>query len=465
MATVIPVAKPLSVNPLKVSSRVGAALAFLGLARCMPLEHGVRGCAAFTKLFFMRHFREPIALQTTAVDEVATIVGSDENVIEALHTIIERSQPELIGLTASALSEFQGTDMRQTLSDFRRRYPGQSQVAVIPVFDFEGIDGLEGGYARAVEAIIDTLVPETLAAGSRPAQVNILASSLLTPGDIDNLKSWVSDFGLQATVLPDLADSLDGHLLDEGFQPLTYGGASRAAIEQMGKAVATIVLGSSLWPAADLLKARTGVPDFRFNSLMGVAACDELTGLLARLSKRPVSDRLRRQRSRLLDAMVDCQFYTAGASVSVAGEPDTLFAMQPFLAESGIAIDRMIAATPARSLAESGRSNITVGDLDDLRSSLMAGKSDLILANSHALGLSNELSVPLLRVGFPQHDFIGAHAKVWIGYDGTRQTLFDVSNLLAQFRRQNQPYHSIYKSNASGTFGKSDLDSHRGNAQ
>ena len=68
MATVIPVTKPLSVNPLKVSLRVGAALAFLGLARCMPLEHGVRGCAAFTKLFFMRHCREPIALQTTALD-------------------------------------------------------------------------------------------------------------------------------------------------------------------------------------------------------------------------------------------------------------------------------------------------------------------------------------------------------------------------------------------------------------
>ena len=465
MASIILLTKPLSVNPLKVSSRVGAALAFLGLARCMPLEHGVRGCAAFTKLFFMRHFREPIALQTTAVNEVATIVGSDENVIEALHTIIERSKPELIGLTASALSEFQGTDMRQTLSDFRRQYPAHSQIAVIPVVDFEGIDGLEGGYARAVEAIIDTLVPETRTAGSRPAQVNILASSLLTPGDIDNLKTWVSDFGLQATMLPDLADSLDGHLLDEGFQPLTYGGASRAAIEQMGKAVATIMLGSSLWPAADLLKARTGVPDFRFNSLMGVAACDELTGLLARLSKRPVSDRLRRQRSRLLDAMVDCQFYTAGASASVAGEHDTLFAMQPFLAESGIAIDRMIAATPARSLAESGPSNITVGDLDDLRSSLMAGKSDLMLANSHALGLSNELGVPLLRVGFPQHDFIGAHAKVWIGYDGTRQTLFDVSNLLAQFRRQNQPYHSIYKSNTTATIGKSDLVSLRGNAQ
>jgi len=363
----------------------------------------------------------------------------------------------LIGLTASALSEFQGTDMRQTLSDFRRRYPAHSQVAVIPVLDFEGIDGLEGGYARAVEAIIDTLVPETRAAGSRPAQVNILASSLLTPGDIDNLKSWLSDFGLQPTVLPDLADSLDGHLRDEGYQPLTYGGVSRAAIEQMGKAVATIVLGPSLWPAADLLKTRTGVPDFRFNSLMGVAACDELTGLLARLSKRPISERLRRQRSRLLDAMVDCQFYTAGATASIAGEPDMLLAMQPFLAESGIAIDRMIAATYARSPAESAHSNTIVGDLGDLRSSLLSRKSDLILANSHSLALSNELGVPLLRVGFPQHDFIGAHAKVWIGYDGTRQTLFDVSNLLAQFRRQNQPYHSIYKSNVTATIGKSDL--------
>ena len=80
MAEVTLSGKPLAVSPLKVSQPVGASLAFLGLARAMPLEHGARGCTSFNKLFFMRHFQEPIALQTTAMDEVATVIGADGTV-------------------------------------------------------------------------------------------------------------------------------------------------------------------------------------------------------------------------------------------------------------------------------------------------------------------------------------------------------------------------------------------------
>ena len=68
MADVLIPTKALAVNPLKASQPIGASLAFLGVAQTMPLEHGARGCTSFNKLFFMRHFREPIALQTTAMD-------------------------------------------------------------------------------------------------------------------------------------------------------------------------------------------------------------------------------------------------------------------------------------------------------------------------------------------------------------------------------------------------------------
>lgn len=445
MATVAQSLKPLSVNPLKVSSRVGAALAFLGLARCMPLDHGVRGCTAFTKLFFMRHFREPIALQTTAVDEVSTIIGSSERVLEALNTVIERNHPELIGLMVSTLAEFQGADLTLTMNDFRSRYPKHAGVTVIPVFDFEGVDGLEAGYAHALRAIVGELVPESRAASTLPSNVNVIVSSALTAGDVDHLKAWIECFGLHPTVLPDLDDSLNGHLMDNGYQPLTYGGTSRSAFAHMGKAAATIVVGASLSSVADLLRERTGVPDYRFHSLMGVIACDELTDTLAKISRRSVPERLCRQRSRLLDAMVDCQFSTAGATASIAAEPDQLVMLQPFLAESGIRIEQMVAATWAAALETLEATPLIVGDLDDLRSSLLETSSDLILANSHAVALSSELGLPLLRVGYPQHDNVGAHARVWVGYDGTRQALFDVSNLLNQARRQNLPYRSMYR--------------------
>ena len=108
------------------------------------------------------------------------------------------------------------------------------------------IDGLEAGYAQAVEAIVDTLVAPVRRSGGRASQVNVLASAMLTPGDIDALKDWIRAFGLDPVVVPDLGDSLDGHLTDDGFSPLTYGGTTRAALEDLGRAAATLVVGPSM---------------------------------------------------------------------------------------------------------------------------------------------------------------------------------------------------------------------------
>ena len=115
MAEIIQSKKALAVNPLKVSQPVGASLAFLGLARSLPLMHGSQGCTAFGKVFFVRHFREPIPLQTTAMDQVSTIMGADENIVEALRTLSDKSKPDIIGLVTTGLSETQGTDILRSV--------------------------------------------------------------------------------------------------------------------------------------------------------------------------------------------------------------------------------------------------------------------------------------------------------------------------------------------------------------
>ena len=79
MAIVTHSKKACSVNPLKMSAPIGAALAFLGLDKCMPLMHGSQGCTAFGLVLFVRHFRETIPLQTTAMNEVTTILGGLDN--------------------------------------------------------------------------------------------------------------------------------------------------------------------------------------------------------------------------------------------------------------------------------------------------------------------------------------------------------------------------------------------------
>lgn len=236
MAEIVLPTKALAVNPLKASQPIGASLAFLGLADAMPLEHGARGCTSFNKLFFMRHFREPIALQTTAMEQMTTILGADGNVVEALATICGKNRPSVIGLITTGLSEAQGAEIPPTIAAFRKAYPQYDDVSIIPVSATDTLGNLETGFALALEAIIASQIPSAPAAAQRLRTVNVLASAMLTPGDIEAIKDWIAAFGLTPIVLPDIADLLDGHLIEAGFSTLTYGGTPRSSIADMGEA-------------------------------------------------------------------------------------------------------------------------------------------------------------------------------------------------------------------------------------
>jgi len=444
MATVIPNNKPLTVNPLKVSQPIGASLAFMGLARTMPLEHGARGCTSFNKLFFMRHFDEPIPLQTTAMDMVTTVMGPDDNVVEALATIAEKNAPEIVGLITTGLSEMQGADIPRTIKAFRAAYPQYDDMVVVPVNATDTMGCLESGFALAVEAIIAELVPDRWEAVHRPWQVNVLASSMLTPGDLETLRNWIEIFGLSPIFLPDLADSLDGHLIPEGFSTLTYGGTGRDAIAAMGQSAATLVIGPSLFKAADQLKQKTGVPDFRFASLMGLDECDALTQVLADLSRRPVPPKLERRRTQLLDALVDCNFHFGDTPVAIAADSDLLGSFCRFLHGLGADVVSAVSSTPSPRLAELPVETVQVGDLEDMENAAAARGAQLLITNSHGAEIARRLKLPLLRAGFPLYDIAGGHTRAWIGYGGSRQTVFEIANLLQTHRQEIQPHRSIF---------------------
>ena len=69
--------------------------------------------------------------------------------------------------------------------------------------------------------------------------------------------------------------------------------------------------------AADMLHARTGIPDFRFQGLMGLEDCDALTDTLSSIAQCPVPPRIERHRNQLLDAMVDCHFHLNGIPAAI----------------------------------------------------------------------------------------------------------------------------------------------------
>jgi len=444
MAEIIHSKKALAVNPLKVSQPIGASLAFLGLNRSLPLMHGSQGCTAFGKVFFVRHFREPIPLQTTAMDQVSSIMGADENIIEALRTLSDKSKPDIIGLVTTGLSETQGTDIRRSLRDFRKAHPEFDHVAVVPVNTPDYVGCLESGYALAIESLIETLVPESQSAGKRPKQVNVLASAMLTPGDIEAIKDWVEAFGLRPIVVPDIGDSLDGHLTEAETSALTIGGTPRSEIEIMGESTATLVVGPSLNKAANILKARTGVPDYRFDGLMGLDDCDAFTQALAEISGKPVPEKIERHRAQLQDAMVDSHFMIGFARVALAADPDLLGMQVRFLTGMGAEIVSAVCPHKHESLIGLPIAKIIIGDLEDMEKQARAADTQLIIANSHAAETAQRLGLPLMRAGFPQYDHVGGYARTWVGYRGTRQALFDISNLMLSQHHELEPYRSIY---------------------
>jgi nitrogenase molybdenum-iron protein NifN len=316
-------------------------------------------------------------------------------------------------------------------------------VVVVNTPDYAGC--LESGFAMALEAIIDVLVPETRHVGRRRKQVNVLASSMLTPGDIEVIKDWIEGFGLRPVVLPDIGDSLDGHLVEAEFTPLTLGGTPRNEIEAMGESIATLVIGRSLSRAADLLKARTGVPDFRFDHLMGLDASDTFTQTLAELSEQPVSSRLERQRAQLQDAMVDTHFMLGFARIALGLDPDLLLGFAAFFA--GLGADIVAAVSPARAecLADIVCDAVQIGDLEDLERAAAAHSAQLLVASSHGLQGAERLGIPLLRAGFPQYDWVGGYARAWVGYRSARQALFDIANLILGQHHEIPAYRSIFR--------------------
>ena len=121
MAKIIPVSKAASVNPLKSSQPLGAAFAYLGVEGAVPLFHGTQGCTSFALVLFVRHFKETIPLQTTAMDEVATMLGGADHLEEAILNLKTRAKPKLIGVSTTALVETRGEDFAGELAAIKRK--------------------------------------------------------------------------------------------------------------------------------------------------------------------------------------------------------------------------------------------------------------------------------------------------------------------------------------------------------
>ena len=434
MAVVKTPFKAAAVNPLKMSQPLGASYAFMGMNRCMPVMHGSQGCTSFGLVLLVRHFREAIPLQTTAMNEATTIMGGYDNVEKGVLTIRERTRPDLIAICSTGLTETKGDDVGGYLQLIRQRHPEVNDTALVYISTPDYAGAFQDGWAKAVTALIEALVEPTSERNAR--QVNVLPGCHLTPGDIEELREIIEAFGLRPIFLPDVAGSLDGHMSDE-FSPTTMGGTTLSDARAMGASVHTLALGEQMRPCAEALMKKSTVPFTVIQRLTGLTATDELVAELARISGVAVPMKYRRQRSQLQDAMLDAHFFIGGKRIVIGAEPDLLWALAMSLTELGARVTGAITTTQSPLLELVPAEEVLIGDLEDLEKA--AAGCDLMITHSHGRQAAERLHIPFHRAGLPMFDRLGAGHRVTVGYRGTREFLFEIGNIFLAHPHEGTP--------------------------
>ncbi|EHQ91734.1 nitrogenase iron-molybdenum cofactor biosynthesis protein NifN [Desulfosporosinus youngiae] len=419
-------------NPQKNSPALGATLAYLGVNGLLALLHGSQGCSSFIRLQLSRHYKEPIPLNSTALLEDSVIFGGWEHLKKGIAVAADKYKPQIIGVMSTGLTETYGDDMVSALSSLRKERPDLENMPVVLASTPDYMGSMQEGYQRTVEALLMTLAGHSnsnihSAPEDSAPSIVLLPGCHLTPGDVDELKEVVMDFGFRPVTIPDLSISLDGHAELEAA-PVVQGGTLLEDFQRLPKCKACLSFGLSMEQAGEIIRQAHQIPHLNFPSLTGLAATDALVLTLAELSGKPVPEKLLRQRSRLLDTLADYHGQLGGLKAAIALEMDLLYSLASCLVEVGAEISVALSASQAGIHQLSLPIPIEVGDLETLEE--RAGQSSLIIANSNGRQAAGALKLPHLRAGLPVFDRVGYPQKRWIGYEGTQQFLFDTLNSL-----------------------------------
>ncbi len=421
--------KPLQINPIKLSQPMGALLCFLGIKNTMPLMHGAQGCASFSKVFFTRHFNDPIAIQTTAVNDITAVIdGGDYSISEAVKNITKKVKPDLVGLFTTGMTETKGDDIKGAAYLLR----DTQKMVYVHTPDFEG--GLESGYALSIQAIIEQLTDEKNTINNN--KITLIPNVNLTPIEVEKIKEQISLYGYEVFALPDISESLDGHLgVKQGA--LTSGGISVDEIKELADSCAVITIGNSVLKCGEVLKGKnSNTKHLHFDTISGLLKADRFYKELMELkSITTPAPSIVRWRKRHQDALLDTHFALGGTNVVIAAEPDQVLSIAVTIKEAGANIKAIVSPTKSISLENIQCDNIIIGDFEDVENELK--DADVLISNFHGERLTNKYHKALMLRGFPNYEAIGNNLKNDTLYEGSCYMLFELANIVNHYKQGN----------------------------
>ncbi len=394
----------------------GAIITTLGVEGAVPLIHGSQGCANFVKHLMTKHFKEPIEVATTALNEKVIASGGERNLVEAIKNLKERIDPDLIVVMTTCLTETIGENV-----EIAKNFDG---VVVVRTPSYSGIH--IDGYDKTVEAILSICERE-----EREERVNVI-TGFVNPGDVKEIKKICGEM-IDYMLVTDLT-ALD--------RPVLKKRKSETCVEDLkscANAIATVCFGSEGLSGAKLLEG-FGVPTHNIRFPIGIENTDRFVSTLARIAGIEVPDSILDERGYALDGIIDTNHVLRGKRVAIFGDPDKVIALTEFAFEVGMRvvavlspIRRMYFAEEVKAIANANRVKIAVfedSDLYTLHKFLKNNRVDVLIGDYRGRYIAKEEKIPLLRVGFPICDRFGYHRKPMLGYGGALRMAEEIANML-----------------------------------
>lgn len=413
----------LTINPAKTCQPIGAMYAALGIHGCLPHSHGSQGCCAYHRSTLTRHYKEPISAATSSFTEGSSVFGGQANLLQAISTIFNVYNPEIIAVHTTCLSETIGDDLPQIMKKSIDEGNTPEGKIVIGASTPSYVGSHVTGFSNMVKAMANIAEPT----GKKNGKVNIIPG-WVEPCDMEEIKRISAMIGVDITLFPDTSGVLNSPLSGE-YTMFPKGGTTIAELKGCANAIGTLALGE--WCSADaarLLDTKHKVPCSILDMPFGLKATDRFINALRTVGGTTVPEEITDERGQLVDFISDMHQYFYHKKVAIVGDPDQLISMAEFLMSIDMCPVYVITGTPGKRFEKRIKEitkespfpvNVKAqGDMFLLHQWIKNDPVDLIIGNTYCKYIARDEDIPLIRWGFPILDRQGHQYFPTVGYKG-----------------------------------------------
>ncbi len=440
-----------TVNPCVMCQPMGSALAFKGIENTMVLYHGSQGCSTYMRLQLAHHFREPVDIASSSLSEKGAVYGGRESLKKGLRNVINRYNPKVIGVATTCLAETIGDDVPAIIREFKEEEgigdDPERDIIIIPVSTPSYGESHVSGYIKALDAVVRKFTEkfeEEKAVKIPNGKLNVIPVESLSPADVRELKEIFEVIARDYIFLPDISETFDAPLR-ENLPKIAPGGTPLSEIADMPNSLASLGLGIvSKNLAVKYLEELHDVPRYNVPIPIGLSNTDSFFIGLVKILGCPIPEKYQKERGRLLDAMVDVHKYLYGVKAAVYGDPDLVFSLTTFMLELGM--NPVLIATGSKSRDFEAKVRQIVEkinpelepmvlngiDFDTLNDAVSNCNPEILIGNSNGRYIAKARDIPLVRVGLPIHDRVGAQRILTVGYRGAMELLDRITNAILE---------------------------------